>query len=40
VIFAAAKALTKAGIFVMEHDNPSDIDRFMTRSIEAARKWK
>ena len=39
-IFAAAKALTKAGIFVMEHDNPSDIDRFMTRSIEAARKWK
>jgi len=40
VIFAAAKALTKASIFVMEHDNPSDIDRFMTRSIEAARKWK
>ena len=24
---------TKAGLFVMEHDNPSDVERFATRSI-------
>ncbi|MCB9993712.1 MAG: sugar phosphate isomerase/epimerase [Hyphomicrobiaceae bacterium] len=30
---------TKAEYFVMEHDNPSDVDRFARRSIEAARKF-
>ena len=29
---------TKANLFVMEHDNPSDDKRFATRSIEAASK--
>lgn len=39
-LFAAIKVLTKAQYFVMEHDNPSDIDRFMSRSIATAQKWK
>ncbi|MCB1517868.1 MAG: sugar phosphate isomerase/epimerase [Hyphomicrobiaceae bacterium] len=30
---------TKAQYFVMEHDNPSDVDRFARRSIEAARNF-
>lgn len=29
---------TKSGLFVMEHDNPSDDKRFATRSIEAVQK--
>lgn len=34
-------ALRKAGVdlFVMEHDNPSDVERFASRSIEAFRKF-
>jgi sugar phosphate isomerase/epimerase len=39
-IYAAIKATTKAQYFVMEHDNPSDIDRFASRSIATAKKWK
>jgi sugar phosphate isomerase/epimerase len=35
----AIKAKTKAQYFVMEHDNPSDVDRFMRRAIETVRKW-
>lgn len=30
---------TRATHFVMEHDNPSDLERFASRSIEAARKY-
>ena len=37
-IMAALKKHTDAQIFVMEHDNPSDHDRFARRSIEAARE--
>jgi sugar phosphate isomerase/epimerase len=36
---AAAKAKTKASVFVMEHDKPSDPIRFATRSIESVKKW-
>lgn len=39
-LYTAIKANTKAKYFVMEHDNPSDVDRFARRSIEAVRKWK
>ncbi|HEY4200211.1 MAG TPA: sugar phosphate isomerase/epimerase [Devosiaceae bacterium] len=38
-IMAAAKAKTKARYFVMEHDNPSDVNRFASRSIAAAKQW-
>ena len=30
---------TKTAVFVMEHDKPSDIERFASRSIEAARTF-
>ena len=35
-LYAAIKAKTKAEYFVMEHDNPSDVDRFASRSITLA----
>jgi len=31
---------TKAEYFVAEHDNPSDAERFASRSIATAKKWK
>lgn len=37
-VMAFVKKETKAGLFVMEHDNPSDVDRFARRSIEFCRK--
>lgn len=30
---------TKTELYVMEHDNPSDVNRFAQRSITAANKW-
>lgn len=39
-LFTAAKAKTKAQYFVMEHDNPSDVERFASRSIAAAKAWR
>ena len=36
-IMAALREKTRADVFVMEHDNPSDLDRFASRSIAAAR---
>jgi sugar phosphate isomerase/epimerase len=39
-LFTTIKAKTKAKYFVMEHDNPKDVDRFMTRAIASAKKWK
>lgn len=39
-LYTAIRGLTKAQYFVMEHDNPSDIDRFMRRAIETVRSWK
>ncbi|MBI4046998.1 MAG: sugar phosphate isomerase/epimerase, partial [Devosia nanyangense] len=33
------KARTAAQYFVAEHDNPSDIERFASRSIATASKW-
>jgi sugar phosphate isomerase/epimerase len=39
-LYTAIKARTKTQYFVMEHDNPSDIDRFMSRSIAAVQGWK
>jgi len=38
--YTEIKADTKAQYFVMEHDNPKDVDRFARRSIETASKWK
>jgi sugar phosphate isomerase/epimerase len=38
-IFGALKAKTRASVFVMEHDNPSDALRFAERSIATARSW-
>jgi sugar phosphate isomerase/epimerase len=38
-IMAAAKAETKAGVFVMEHDNPADVNRFASRSLATAKLW-
>jgi sugar phosphate isomerase/epimerase len=37
---AAVKAKTRAEYYVMEHDNPNDVERFARRSIEAVRQWK
>jgi sugar phosphate isomerase/epimerase len=39
-LYTAIKAKTAAKYFVMEHDNPTDIDRFMRRAIGTARTWK
>jgi len=39
-LFAEIRKDTSAKYFVMEHDNPSDADRFARRSIETAKKWK
>lgn len=36
-LFAQIKARTKARYFVMEHDNPSDLERFASRSIATAK---
>lgn len=36
-LFPLIRAKTKARYFIAEHDNPNDIDRFATRSIEAIR---
>lgn len=38
-IMQALRAKTPAKIFVMEHDNPSDVARFARRSIDAARNF-
>jgi len=39
-LFAEIRANTAAKYFVMEHDNPSDVDRFARRSIASAKQWK
>lgn len=39
-LYTAIKAQTAAKYFVMEHDNPKDIDRFARRSIETVKSWK
>jgi sugar phosphate isomerase/epimerase len=31
---------TRSEYYVMEHDNPSDVDRFASRSLQAVRAWK
>lgn len=36
-LFAAIKGKTPAKYFVMEHDNPNDLERFASRSIAAAK---
>jgi sugar phosphate isomerase/epimerase len=33
------RAKTRAQYFVAEHDNPSDVDRFATRTMDAWRRW-
>jgi sugar phosphate isomerase/epimerase len=38
-VMADAKAKTKARYFVMEHDNPKDVNRFAARSLATARQW-
>jgi sugar phosphate isomerase/epimerase len=38
-LIKAFRAKTKAKIFVMEHDNPSDYERFARRSIESAKTY-
>lgn len=39
-LFAEIRKDTAAKYFVMEHDSPSDPDRFASRSIETAKRWK
>ena len=39
-LYSAIRAKTKAQYFVMEHDNPSDIERFASRSMATVKKWK
>lgn len=39
-LYSSIRAKTKAQYFVMEHDNPSDVDRFASRSIATVKKWK
>jgi sugar phosphate isomerase/epimerase len=39
-LYAKIRAKTKATYFVMEHDNPSDLERFATRSIATAKGWR
>ena len=39
-LYTEIKAQTAAKYFVMEHDNPTDIDRFASRSIATVKKWK
>ena len=36
-LFADLKAKSKAKYFVMEHDNPNDLERFAARSIATAK---
>ncbi|MDB2384128.1 sugar phosphate isomerase/epimerase [bacterium] len=36
-IMKVVRAETNAAVFVMEHDNPNDVDRFARRSIESVR---
>jgi sugar phosphate isomerase/epimerase len=40
VLYTAIKAETNARYYVMEHDNPSDVDRFASRSIAAVKAWQ
>jgi sugar phosphate isomerase/epimerase len=39
-LYSTIKASTATKYYVMEHDNPSDVDRFASRSIATAKKWK
>jgi sugar phosphate isomerase/epimerase len=39
-LYTAIKSKTQTKYFVMEHDNPSDPDRFARRSIASAKSWK
>jgi sugar phosphate isomerase/epimerase len=39
-LYSAVKAKTSTRYFIMEHDNPSDPDRFARRSIASAKSWK
>jgi len=38
-LMAALRAQTDARYYVMEQDNPNDIDRFARRSIASAKGW-
>lgn len=38
-IFGALRQRTSAGHYIMEHDNPSDLERFAARSIAAAKTF-
>jgi hypothetical protein len=33
-LFGQLKAETPAALFIMEHDNPSDVSRFASRSLD------
>lgn len=39
-IAAALKSNTNTQYYVMEHDNPNDVDRFATRSLAAVKAWQ
>lgn len=39
-LYTAIKAHTNTRYYVMEHDNPSDVDRFASRSLAAANAWQ
>ena len=38
-LIKAFREKSAAKVYVMEHDNPSDVERFARRSIEAANKY-
>jgi sugar phosphate isomerase/epimerase len=38
-LIKAFRQISAAKVYVMEHDNPSDVERFARRSIEAANKY-
>lgn len=39
-LYDAIKTCTNARYWVMEHDNPADVDRFASRSLAAVNAWK
>lgn len=39
-LYTAIKSQSNTRYYVMEHDNPNDVDRFATRSLAAVRAWK
>lgn len=39
-LIGTIRSKTRAQYFVAEHDNPSDVNRFATRAMDAWKSWK